>query len=169
MEANKRRAVLGSLVLVHALLPVAVLAISGWVPSDFHAWWVARNAVRVVAFGELGLLATWLGLGGELSIRRLAAAALGSAECWCVLVVGHPDEAPLNLAAFLFAPGALTLALAVALRRTSIRSFDPQAPDDAPGLQFSVIQLLVFTGLVAVLIVQLNDAELQTRRVVRCL
>jgi len=153
MEVNKRRAVLRLLVLVHLLLPVAVLAIFRWLTTDFHGWWVARNAVRVVAFGELGLLATWLGLAGALSNWRLAAAALGSAECWCVLVVSHPDEAPLNLAAYLLAPGALTLALALAIRRTSLRSFDPLVPDDDSGWQFSVSQLLLFTGLVAVLIV----------------
>jgi hypothetical protein len=153
MEANKRRTVLRLLVLVHLLLPVAVLAIFRWLISDFHGWWVARNAVRVVAFGELGLLAAWLGLGGSPSIWRLAAAALGSAECLCVLVVSHPDEAHLNLAAYLLAPGALTLFMALAICGTSVRSFDPLAPDDDSGWQFSVSQLLVFTGLIAVQIV----------------
>ncbi|HVC98579.1 MAG TPA: hypothetical protein VND64_33240 [Pirellulales bacterium] len=153
MKANTRRAVLGSLVLVHALFPLATLAISHWVQGDFHAWWVARNAVRVVAFGELGLLVTMLGLIGAPSTWRWAAVALGSAECWCVLVVQHPDESQLNLAAYVLGPSALTLGLALAIRRTTVRSFDPLAMgDDDSGLQFSVGQLLVFTGMVAVLI-----------------
>lgn len=154
MKANKRFAVLGSLLLVHALLPAATLAISHWAQGDFHVRWVARNAVRVVTFGEAGLLATCLGLGGTPSIGRLAAVALGWTECWCVLVVRHPDELPLHLAAYLLAPGGVTLALALAIRRTSIRSFDPLATDDDVGdWQFTVSQLLLFTGLVAVLIV----------------
>ncbi|HEV3022123.1 MAG TPA: hypothetical protein VGX76_06635 [Pirellulales bacterium] len=144
-RVGKRPIVLGILIAAHASLPLATSAIASWRSDD----WIAKNAFRVATFGEAGLLAAWLGLAGAPSVWRLAAVGLGWAQCWWLLARVHPDDRPLNLAAFLLLPSVITAALALAIRATANRPLDR----GASGWQFSVGQLLVFTTLVAVLIV----------------
>ena len=107
---------------------------------------------RVIVFSEAGVLCAWAGLSGQPWDRRVVGCLAGLALCWVLLRLVDIKQPGLKLIECLLFPGAATVALTLAIKSS------PSLDDDHAGRwQFSVGQLLIFTTMIAVVIVLLQQ------------